>query len=89
MLEEMEVYDSARVHGSVVARADVDDLLAKLSAMTLEERKAVVGLDPGRAPVIVAGLLILQQIMEVADMASFTVSERDILHGIILDAAAN
>ena len=85
--ERMEVYDSARVHGSVVTRADIDELLARLGAMNLEERKAVVGLDPGRAPVIVAGMLILQQIMEVADMESFTVSERDILHGIILDAA--
>ena len=86
--EEMVVYDSSRVHGSVVTRSDIDGLLARLSAMTLEERKEVVGLDPGRAPVIVAGMLILQQIMEVAGMASFTVSERDILHGIILDAAS-
>lgn len=88
MREEMEVYDSSRVHGAEVSRADIDGMLAKLAPLTLEERKRVVGLDPGRAPVIVAGVLILQQIMQTAGLDSFTVSERDILHGIVLDAAA-
>lgn len=87
MRERMEVYDTDRVHGAVATRADVDGLLAKLSGMTLEERKQVVGLDPARAPVIVAGVLILQQIMEMLGTESLTISERDILHGIILDAA--
>ena len=85
--EQMEVYDSARVHLSVVTRADLDEVFERLSHMTLEERRQVVGLHPGRAPVIVAGLLILQQIMELAEAESFTVSETDILHGIIMDAA--
>lgn len=87
MREQMEVYDSSRVHGAVVQREFVDELLAKLGSMTLEERKQVVGLDPGRAPVIVAGIVILQQILQLMGADSFTVSERDILHGIILDAA--
>lgn len=87
MREQMEVYDPTRVHGAVATRDDVDGLLARLASLSLEERKQVVGLDPGRAPVIVAGVLILQQIMQLLGADSFTVSERDILHGIILDAA--
>lgn len=88
MRENMVVYDSSRVHGAVATRDDIDSLLARLSSITLEDRKQVVGLDPGRAPVIVAGVLILQQIMDVAGIDSFTTSERDILHGILLDAAS-
>ena len=88
MRERMEVYDSSRVHGAVATRADLDELLSRLSGMTLEERQHVVGLDPQRAPVIVAGVLILQQILQQLDADSFTVSERDILHGIVLDAAS-
>lgn len=88
MREEMQEYDSSRVHGAVASRADIDGLLAKLSALSLAEREHVIGLDPQRAPVIVAGMLILQQIMDVLGADSFTVSERDILHGIVLDAAA-
>ncbi|HAM15018.1 MAG TPA: exopolyphosphatase [Eggerthellaceae bacterium] len=87
MREQMEVYDSSRVHGAVATRADIDELLRRLSGMTLAERQQVVGLDPARAPVIVAGVLILQQILQTLKADSFTTSERDILHGIILDAA--
>ena len=88
MREKMAVYDSNRVHGAIVTRADIDSLLGELAGKTLEERQSVVGLEPQRAPVIVAGVLILQQIMEVLGAETLTVSERDILHGIILDAAS-
>ena len=87
MREEMEVYDGSRVHKAVVTRADLDALLERLSHMTTEQRRNIVGLDPGRAPVIVAGLVILERIMTLADAEQFTVSECDILHGILLDAA--
>lgn len=84
MREQMVEYDSKRVHRSVVTRADVDAMLDRLAGMTLEERRQVVGLNPDRAPVIVAGVLILQQIMELTGLNEFTVSETDILHGIIM-----
>ncbi len=87
MREAMEVYDSKRVHGAVATTADVDELIARIAPMTLEERQQIVGLDPGRAPVILAGLLILRQLMQTAGLDSFTASERDILHGIILGMA--
>ena len=87
MRERMEVYDSSRVHAAVVTRGDLDALIERLSAMTVEQRREVVGLEPQRAPVIVAGLLILKQILEVSGAGSFTVSEYDILHGVVLASA--
>lgn len=81
--ERMAVYDRSLVHGAQVSRSDVDAMLKRLAAMTLEQRRSVIGLDPGRAPVIVGGALILQQVMAIACFDAFTVSERDILHGII------
>lgn len=87
MRERMEVYDSKRVHGAVVSRADLAEVTNMLAAKTLAEREQVVGLDPKRAPVIVAGMLILQEAMELAGVACFTASESDILQGIVLDAA--
>ena len=87
MREEMVEYDSKRVHRSTVSRADVDAMLNRLAGMTVEERKQVVGLNPDRAPVIVAGVVILQQIMELAGVDEFTVSETDILHGILMAQA--
>ncbi|MEG0460801.1 Ppx/GppA phosphatase family protein [Gordonibacter sp.] len=87
--ERMETYDTARVHKATVARAALDQVYGQLSALPLAERRHVVGLDPGRAPVMVAGLVILQVVLDLAGADSFTVSESDILHGIILHAAAS
>jgi exopolyphosphatase/guanosine-5'-triphosphate,3'-diphosphate pyrophosphatase len=88
MREEMEVYDSTRVHGTVVTRADLDALIAKLQDMPLADRQKIVGLNPQRAPVILAGIVILQQIMEVTGIDEFTVSESDILQGVVLATAS-
>ncbi len=59
----------------------------RLAAMTEEEREQVVGLDPRRAPVITAGLLILLEVMDVFAVREFTASESDILQGMISWAA--
>lgn len=86
--ERMAVYDTARVHRAVVTRSTLDGVYDELRAVPLAERKKIVGLDPGRAPVIVAGMVILQTVLDLAGFDSFTVSESDILHGIILNEAA-
>lgn len=85
--EGMESYDSARVHGARVTRGELDDVYGRLASVALPERRDVPGLDPGRAPVIVAGMLILQEVLACAGLDAFSVSEHDILHGIILAAA--
>jgi exopolyphosphatase/guanosine-5'-triphosphate,3'-diphosphate pyrophosphatase len=60
-------------------------LLARLAVLPLAERRAVEGLDPDRAPAIVAGAAILAQAMEAFGLDSIEVSEADILHGAALD----
>lgn len=87
--ERMRVYDTARVHKALVTRADLDAVSERLQSVALSERERIVGLDPGRAPVIVAGMVILQTVLDLAGVDSFTVSESDILHGIVLGAACS
>ena len=84
MRDEMEVYDSSRVQGAFVSCADIAAVHDRLRAMSCEERTHVVGLDPGRAPVIVAGTLILGIVVDLLGADGFTASESDILHGMIL-----
>ncbi len=86
--DAMEVYDSARVHKSQVTRSQLDEVYRRFASVPLDGRRTIVGLDPDRAPVIVAGMVILQEVMEAAGADSFTVSESDILEGIVLNAAA-
>lgn len=85
---ELERYDPQRVHRFVVERPMLDALAERTAALPVERRRRIPGLEPDRAPVIVAGLVILQAVLDAAGMDSFTVSETDILHGIVLDAAA-
>ena len=82
--EKMEVYDSERVDGSVVTLGQLQEIERALVAMTLPELQHVTGLDPRRAPVITAGMVILEEVMEAASVSSFTASESDILEGMIM-----
>jgi len=81
----LAVYDPALVHCSCLTGSELADLTEMLASMPLEQRKQVPGLDPGRAPVIVAGALILETIVALAGLDSTLVSEHDILYGILLD----
>lgn len=85
---QMAQYDPVRIHGSVLTRAEVSAMLRRLSAMSAESRKGVVGLHPGRALVIVAGTMVLDRVMELSGVDFTMVSEHDILYGILLDAYA-
>jgi exopolyphosphatase / guanosine-5'-triphosphate,3'-diphosphate pyrophosphatase len=80
-------YDPARTHGYRVPLASVEAQLERLAAMTTEERLASSGIEPGRAPVIVAGIVVLREVMTAYGTGEIEVSERDILHGAALEAA--
>jgi exopolyphosphatase / guanosine-5'-triphosphate,3'-diphosphate pyrophosphatase len=80
-------YDPDRVHGHVLTATAVDEQLARLAAMPLEERRRLPGLEPERAPVIVAGAAILQAILSAYDLDAIEVSEHDLLYGAALAAA--
>jgi exopolyphosphatase/guanosine-5'-triphosphate,3'-diphosphate pyrophosphatase len=82
--QRLAVYDPAKVHGSHLSGTEVTDLLADLAGMDLAARRGVVGMDPARADVIVAGALILQTIIALAGLDGTTVSEHDILYGLVL-----
>jgi exopolyphosphatase/guanosine-5'-triphosphate,3'-diphosphate pyrophosphatase len=83
--QSLEVYDPSRVHGSRLSGGDVADLRDELAAMPLAQRREVVGMDPARADVIVAGALILEAIMALAGIDTTIVSEHDILYGLVLE----
>jgi exopolyphosphatase / guanosine-5'-triphosphate,3'-diphosphate pyrophosphatase len=82
-------YDPDAVHGARITRQDTRELEGRLAAMSLEERRDVPGLEPARAPVIVAGLVVLGSVLDRFGLVEAIVSERDILHGAALLAAAD
>jgi exopolyphosphatase/guanosine-5'-triphosphate,3'-diphosphate pyrophosphatase len=80
-------YDPEHTHGHRLALTSVERELERLAALTLEERTQVPGIEPGRAPVIVAGIVVLRELMRTYELDEIEVSERDILHGAALAAA--
>jgi exopolyphosphatase/guanosine-5'-triphosphate,3'-diphosphate pyrophosphatase len=83
--QALEPYDPERVHGYVITAPDRDRMLGKLAAVPLEQRTRTPGLDPSRAPTIVAGALILSIVMELFGLDRVEVSEHDILRGAAME----
>jgi exopolyphosphatase / guanosine-5'-triphosphate,3'-diphosphate pyrophosphatase len=83
----LERYDGGRVHGHRLTREGAAAQLERLAALPLAERREVPALDPERAPVIVAGAVILLAVLDTFDLEAIEVSERDILDGIALAAS--
>jgi exopolyphosphatase/guanosine-5'-triphosphate,3'-diphosphate pyrophosphatase len=85
--QALEPYDPGRVHGYHLGMKRIQRMLSRLSSLPLAERLRVPGLHPGRAPTIVAGTVILVQVMRAFGIQEIEVSELDILHGSALSAA--
>ena len=81
-------YDPERVHGHRLTLDGVQQQLSRLASMPLAERRQVPALDPERAPVIIAGAVILREVLAHFGLEEIEASERDILHGAALEAAA-
>jgi exopolyphosphatase/guanosine-5'-triphosphate,3'-diphosphate pyrophosphatase len=86
--QELDPYDPDLVHGYRLPLPSIQRMCSELSAMPLAERLAVKGLHPGRAPTIVAGVVILIQVMRAFGLSEIEVSEHDILWGAALEGAA-
>ena len=85
--QELDPYDPQRVHGYLLSFGSIQRLYSLLASIPLEERLEVKGLHPGRAPTIVAGVVILIQVMRAFGLTEIEVSEHDILYGAALQAA--
>jgi exopolyphosphatase / guanosine-5'-triphosphate,3'-diphosphate pyrophosphatase len=78
-----ESYDRDRVHHTVLSSREVGDWLDKLASEPTSARAKRPGMEPGRADVIVAGVLILSEVMSAFGRRTCLVSEADILDGIV------
>jgi exopolyphosphatase / guanosine-5'-triphosphate,3'-diphosphate pyrophosphatase len=87
MALELESYDPTRVHGLRLSRVELGRQLARLGAATQAERERMVGLDPRRADVILAGALVLDRIAAAAGVGEIRVSDRGIRWGLLFELA--
>ncbi len=78
-------YDPDVVQGSVLDRDEIDRQIERYASLDAEGRRSIVGLQPKRADVILAGACIVRTVMEKLDQRSLTVSDRGLRHGLLLD----
>jgi exopolyphosphatase/guanosine-5'-triphosphate,3'-diphosphate pyrophosphatase len=85
---ELGGYDPERVHGHRLSQDGVEAQLERLASLPLAERRELAGLEPERAPVIVGGAIVVREVLDRYGLDGLEVSERDLLHGAALEAAA-
>jgi exopolyphosphatase / guanosine-5'-triphosphate,3'-diphosphate pyrophosphatase len=78
----LDRYDAERIEGHILTASRLRSMLGRLAALPLCERRGATGLDPARAPVIVAGIAILLEVVDRLGLEQVQASEHDILWGL-------
>jgi len=81
----LATYDPTVVQGTVLDRAEIDRQIELYRTRDAEARRAIVGLQPKRAEVILAGACIVRTVMDKLGKDSFTVSDRGLRHGVLAE----
>jgi exopolyphosphatase/guanosine-5'-triphosphate,3'-diphosphate pyrophosphatase len=81
----LATYDPDVVQGTVLDRAEIDRQIQLYRSRPSEARRAIVGLQPKRSDVILAGACIVRTVMEKLARDTLTVSDRGLRHGVLLE----
>lgn len=81
MIHELAVYDSSFVHLRELTLAQIEESVQRMSVLSAEEIAALPGIQAKRAPVILAGAVIMRELMRAGGYDRLTVSENSLLAG--------
>jgi hypothetical protein len=81
----LATYDPSVVQGTVLDRAEIDRQIELYRSRDADARRAIVGLQPKRAEVILAGACIVRTVMEKLGKDRLTVSDRGLRHGVLAE----
>ena len=81
----LAAYDPELVQGAVLDRVEVDRQIELYRSRDAEARRVIVGLQPKRAEVILAGACIVRTVMDKLGQQRLTVSDRGLRHGLLID----
>lgn len=86
--DHLDPYDPAKVHLNHISIDEVSQIEVLLASKTLKEREDITGLQAKRAPVMLAGTILLAELMKNSGFKHLVVSESDLLFGLVITAAA-
>jgi len=81
----LATYDPDVVQGTILDLAEIDRQIGLYAASDLEARRRIVGLQPRRADVILAGACIVRGVLTALGAAALTVSDRGLRHGVLVE----
>jgi exopolyphosphatase / guanosine-5'-triphosphate,3'-diphosphate pyrophosphatase len=81
---ELASYDPDRVQGALLDRAELDRQIEEYRTRDAEARRGIVGLQPKRAEVILAGACIVRTVMDKLEQETLTVSDQGLRHGVLV-----
>jgi exopolyphosphatase/guanosine-5'-triphosphate,3'-diphosphate pyrophosphatase len=81
----LATYDPDVVQGTVLDRAEIDRQIELYRSRDAAARREIVGLQPKRADVILAGACIVRTVMEKLGQETLTVSDRGLRHGVLVE----
>jgi exopolyphosphatase/guanosine-5'-triphosphate,3'-diphosphate pyrophosphatase len=82
LVHNIAPYDGNAVHGCLIGREALSEVLEQLAEMSLAQRRKLAALDPKRADVIVAGAIIVDEICLAAEAPRVLVSDRGVRWGV-------
>ena len=86
--DHLDPYNPAKVHLNHISLDEVLQIEGLLASKTLKEREDITGLQAKRAPVMLAGTILLAELMKNSGFKHLVVSESDLLFGLVITAAA-
>lgn len=78
-------YDRGRVQGYRLTRGAIEQLLQRLGRLPTARRAELPCLEPGRADLIIAGIAVCLEVLELVRAQELVVSDFGLREGIILD----
>jgi exopolyphosphatase/guanosine-5'-triphosphate,3'-diphosphate pyrophosphatase len=78
-------YDPNIIQGSTLERAEIQRQIELYRTKSADERRTIVGLQPKRADVILAGACIVRTVMDKLGKDTMSVSDRGLRHGLLID----
>lgn len=81
----LDMYSREKVHLHKISFEQLKKIYKEASALTLEERKNIKGLEPERADLIIPGLVFTINIMEFFRFEELIISDYGLLEGILFD----
>lgn len=81
----MTHYEPYRVNGLILHEDWLGRTIDQLASASLEERRLIPGLEPGREDIILGGALVVSEIMRGLAQTELTVTDGGLLEGLLID----